>query len=376
MIYLDHAATSFPKPPAVLDAVMAWFRDVGVSASRGDSDLCQRASVIVADARRRLAALCGMPSERIAFTSGATESLNAFLWGLLHPGDRVLTTAAEHSSVARPLRELSEQRGVELEVLPVDAHGYVDPDLAARVLAQGSFRVFALSHASNVTGAVQDAARFCALARAAGCLTLLDASQTAGVLPLDAVPADAIAASAHKSLLGPPGLGFLAVRYGVHLRATKQGGTGSSRALDRQPSEWPTLLEAGTPNTPAIAGLAAALAWIEARGLAALHRHGLAVADALREALAERLGPSLAVQSPPSSRSDRIGVISFNVAGLDPAEAGAILAGAGVHVRSGFHCAPWIHRYTGTEAAGSVRASGGPFVSAEQATSVARVLAP
>ncbi len=374
MIYLDHAATSFPKPAAVLAAVERWFREVGVSPARGDSKLCAAADTIVRGARAAVGALCRVPPARVAFTSGATESTNAFLRGLLRPGDAVLTTAAEHSAVARTLRALRAERAIETTVVAVDPYGRVDPADIERELAGRGYRLLAFNHASNVTGAVQDGVTLCRLAQAAGALTFVDASQTAGSFPLVDLRADAFAASAHKSLLAPPGLGFLATRDGLDLRPTKQGGTGSSRALDEHPDAWPIGFEPGTPNMPAIAGLGAALA--EQAGDAAEQHRRRAVAhlDGLRTELSSRLGAGIRWQSP--QHGARVPILSFTLDQLDPAEAGVILDAAGIHVRTGFHCAPWIHACLGTSAGGTIRVSPGPFVTGAEVMAVARVLAP
>lgn len=374
MIYLDHAATSFPKPEAVLAAVAHWFRAIGVSPARGDSALCAAAERLVRGARMAVADLCGVAVTRVAFSSGATEATNALLRGLLQPADRVLTTAAEHSAVARTLRALRDEQQVETTVVPVDGHGRVDAGQIERELAARPYRLLAFTHASNVTGAVQDARTLCDLARAQGTFSFVDASQTAGALPLAGLGADAITASAHKGLLAPPGLGFLATRDTLPLRPTKQGGTGSSRALEEHPRDWPSGFEAGTPNMPAIAGLLAALqAHAPADGEAAAQR-ALAHLDALRAELEQRLDGRIAWHSP--AAGPRVPILSFTLRDLDPAEAGVILDAAGIHVRTGFHCAPWIHRWLGTEVAGTIRVSPGPFVTEAEVLTVARTLAP
>lgn len=359
MIYLDHAATSFPRPAPVLAAVRRWFEELGVSAERGDGDRCREVAREVREARAALGRMVGVPQERVAFTSGATEALNLALRGLLVPGDAVLTTATEHSSLARPLVHLREDLGITFDTIACDGEGRVDPADVERSLRAKRYRLLAFLHASNVTGAVHDASAFCAAARAVGTVTLLDASQSAGLLPL-AVGADLVAASTHKGLFSPPALGFLAVRPGLELHGTKQGGTGSARALDRQPEAWPHAFEAGTPNSPAIVGLAAALRWLGTRG-AELLANGITKVDALRAALAET--GRVRFQSP--SSGPRVPILSFTVAGLDPAEAGTLLAEADIHVRTGFHCAPWIHEALGTAASGTIRVSPGPEISEE-----------
>jgi selenocysteine lyase/cysteine desulfurase len=368
MIYLDHAATSYPKPASVLAAVEHWYRDLGVSADRGDSRRCAEVAVAVRAARAGLGELAGLAGQRVAFTSGATESINLFLRGFLRPGDRVLTTAFEHSSVVRPLQALARERQLQIDVLAPTPAGSLSPDAVAAAL-RARPRLLAFTHASNVTGAVFDAAAFCALARRAGCTTLLDVSQTAGHLDLR-VGADAVAGSAHKALLAPPGLGFLAVAEGVEVIGQKQGGTGSSVALAEHPQQWPTAFEAGTPNTPAILGLAAALAELRGDPPAQRLARALARLDEFRAAMPA--GACRVLAPPPGPRTP---VLSFVQADMDPAEIGALFDAADVHVRTGFHCAPWIHAHLGTADSGTVRVSTGSSTTAAEVRAAAAVLA-
>jgi len=363
-VYLDHAATSWPKPAAVLAAVQRWYADVGVSADRGDGARCQIARREVDDARRMVAGLVGTTSQRVVFHSGATESLNLVLRALLPPGAAVVTTAFEHSSVVRPLVALQRERSLRLHVVPPPPAGaaMVDAMRAAIVAARPAVVVF--THASNVTGVALDAAAICAVGKEHGALSVLDASQTAGLLDLR-VGADFTIASAHKALHGPPGLGFLA-SAGRELPAQKQGGTGSSLALAEHPASWPQGFEAGTPNTPAIFGLAAALRGLGDVGAAL--RTALTHVDRIVAELVTR--PGYRVLHPRGG--PRVPVLSFVHDGLDPAELGAILDSAGVHVRTGFHCAPWIHEHLGTAAAGTVRVGIG---SSTTAADVAALLA-
>ncbi len=335
--YLDHAATSWPKPPAVRAATLRWLDDVGVSAARGDSRRCAEAAAEVDQARAGLARLCGVPADRVGFCSGATEGLNLALRALLRPGDRVVTTAFEHSSVVRPLVALARERGITFDVVPPTPEGGLDPAAMAAALASAPTRLCVFSHASNVTGAVFDAAAICRAARAAGALTLLDACQSAGHLPL-AVGADVVVASCHKGLLAPPGLGFVAAAPGVDLPSQKQGGTGSSRALAEQPTEWPTAFEAGTPNTLALFGLAAALRSEGPLPRAADAERVRAQVDAFAHALAALPGLRVA----PTPAGERLPTVAFAHAAFDCAELGGILAAAGFHVRSGHLCAPWL----------------------------------
>ncbi|MCB9885269.1 MAG: aminotransferase class V-fold PLP-dependent enzyme [Planctomycetes bacterium] len=357
LLYLDHAATSWPKPQVVLDAMRRWYEQVGVSAERGDGERCQVARAEVAAARRGLGALCGLGGDRVAFVSGATEGLNLTLRALLRPGHRVLTTAFEHSSVVRPLAALRAPLGLSLEVLPPDPDGGLAATGMAAAIARHRPDVLVFTHASNVTGAVFDAAAFAAAARAAGCTSVLDVSQTAGWLPVD-VGADVVVGSAHKALLGPPGLGFVIARPGVALAPQKQGGTGSSQALERHPEAWPTAFEAGTPNTPAIFGLAAALRWADAHPAPPRLAACLEEVERLADALGQLPGVQL-LRPPPGPRTP---VLSLTLADADPAELGLVLDAARIHVRSGHHCAPWLHQHLGTQASGTVRiAPGAPL---------------
>jgi selenocysteine lyase/cysteine desulfurase len=366
MIYLDHAATSYPKPVAVLDAVQRWYRDVGVSEARGDSSRCRTASQEVARTRELLGNLVGLPGDRVAFCSGATEGLNLALRALLRPGDTVLTTAFEHSSVVRPLRVLERERSLRVQVLAPLPDGSSSFEEAATALATMRPRLFVFTHASNVTGTCNDAAALCGLARQYDCRTLLDASQTAGLVDLR-VGADVVVGSGHKALHGPPGIGFVAVD-GLELAPQKQGGTGSSRALEEHPRAWPQAFEAGTPNTPGIFGLCAALRWVREQDPARLLAHGLARVDELREGL--RRKPGIRLLSP--SAGPRVPILSFVHSGYDPAELGALFDSADIHVRTGFHCAPWLHAHLGTQKGGTVRLSPGPTTTSED---TARVLA-
>ena len=358
MIYLDHAATSFPKPPSVVAAIQRWYLELGVSAERGDGSRCSEVRREVDAARTALGALAGVRGDRVAFTSGATESLNLALRAVLRDGDVVLTTAFEHSSVVRPLQALQRQRHLRLEILPATS-GTLSLAAARDALQNLRPRLFVFTHASNVTGALFDAPALCELARQAGTLTLLDVSQTAGLVSID-VGADLLAGSAHKALHGPQGLGFLIARPGLELPPQKQGGTGSSAAVAEHPEHWPQAFEAGTPNSPAILGLAAALQWLQERGIDNLRNGALARAEELAAGLRRKPGVQLFWPTGP-----RLPVVSFVHRDFDPAELGSMLDAAGIHVRSGFHCAPWIHAALGTATAGTVRMSPGPDVSAD-----------
>lgn len=361
MSYLDHAATSYPKPACVTAAIARWYDEVGVSADRGDGPRQRDARQTVAAARALAGALCGHDGDRVAFVSGATEGLNLALRAMLPAGARVLTTRHEHSSVVRVLTALRAERGLEVAVVDDDRQ-------LCAALADRPADVVVHTHASNVTGDVFDAAAVAAAARSAGARVVLDASQTAGYLPL-AVGADVTVFSAHKALHGPPGLGCVVAAPHVPLAPQKQGGTGSSAALDQHPTAWPHAFEAGTPNTPAIYGLLAALRWLDEQTPAALLRRALHQTERLRAGLAALDGVRVL-----PTRAERTPVVSFVPERYDVLEVGAILAGAGVQARAGFHCAPWAHALLGTEAGGTVRLSPGPHTTDAEVDAALAVL--
>ncbi|MFN9333590.1 MAG: aminotransferase class V-fold PLP-dependent enzyme [Planctomycetota bacterium] len=368
--YLDHAATSWPKPAAVVDAVRRWHAEVGVSAERGDGPGHRIARAEVAAARAGVAELAGVTADRVAFCSGATEGLNLALRALLRPGDRVVATAFEHSSVARPLVALARERGCVVHVVAPDPHGAIPADAFAAAIAAAPTALLALNHASNVTGAIVDAAPCIEAARAAGARSLLDACQTVGLLPI-ALGADVVVASCHKSLLAPPGVGFVAVRAGLDLLPQKHGGSGSSSALDEHPTAWPTAFEAGTPNTPALFGLAAALRTRPTT----MAPQRLAAALARVSELTAALQTIAGIEVLAAPATARMPLLAFRHARYEPAEIGAIASQEGFTVRSGHLCAPWIHRHLGTEAAGVVRVSPGPETPAATIRDFAALLA-
>jgi cysteine desulfurase / selenocysteine lyase len=362
-IYLDNAATSYPKPPAVLEALQRALREEGATLGRSTTRAAQRVHDVVARCRERAARLLGAERpERIIFTFNGTDSLNLALHGLLRPGDHVVTSAVEHNSVLRPLRNLRD-RGVEISYVAGDHEGRVNPDDVQRSLRKKT-RLVALVHASNVTGTIQPIERVGELARAAGAFFLVDAAQTAGHLPIDVSgsPIDLLAAPGHKGLLGPLGTGLLYVRQGVEaeLQSSRQGGTGSQSEDDLQPERLPDKYEPGNHNVPGLFGLEAALAWIEERTVAELRRHERELTQQLLAALTGIQG--LRVYGP-QSPDDRVGVVSVTLDGFDPQELATILdTSFGIETRAGLHCAPGLHRCLGTfDRGGTLRMSVGPF---------------
>ncbi len=363
-IYLDNAATSWPKPSAVYDAVDAYQRQSGMAVGRGATRRGLELQRIVDRCRKQAAHLLGAESpERILFTFNGTDGLNIALQGLLRPGDHVVTTVMEHNSVLRPLRELKERIGIDVTYVPADATGFVAPDDVRAALTSDT-RLVAILHASNVSGTIQPVAAVGSIAKEAGALFLVDAAQTAGHLPIDLsrLGVDVLACSGHKGLLGPLGTGLLYIRPGLEsqLQSLRQGGTGSQSEDDRQPEFLPDKYESGNHNAPGLAGLDAALGWIAERGGDALRRHEVALTARLLDGL-EALG-NVRIHGPLDAEA-RTGVVSLTIAGFDPQDAAAILDETfGIETRAGLHCAPRAHQAIGTFAGGgTVRLSLGAF---------------
>jgi cysteine desulfurase family protein len=358
-IYLDNAATSLPKPRGVAEAVAEAIGRAG-NPGRSGHLLSIGSARDLFTARERLAELFGFrDSSRFAFTENATGSLNRALKGLLRPGDHVVTTSVEHNSVMRPLRRL-EADGVSVTVVPADAFGTVDADAVVGAIRKDT-RLVAVTHASNVSGAIQPIEAIVRGAKGRGVFTLVDAAQTAGSLTIDlsTLPVDLLAASGHKGLLGPQGTGFLFVRDGVPLTPLVEGGTGSRSEDDHQPDFYPDCLESGTPNSVGIAGLSVALAWLLRKGLDTVRSKELALLSELLEGL--RRLPGVIVYGP-EEPAQRTCAVSFNVAGADPGEVGRRLEReGGILSRAGLHCSPNAHRTLGTFPQGTVRVSPGPF---------------
>lgn len=355
--YLDHPATSWPKPAAVIDAMVRAVRDVGAAAGRGTHAAAREADAIRAAARSAAARVARCREDRVALVPGATLGLNMAIHGLVEPGWHVLATAADHNATLRPLAALAERGTIQLGIVPCDAVGRVDPDDVARAWRPGT-RVVVFSQASNVTGTLQDAAAIVALARDRGALSIVDAAQSAGIAALP--DADAVVAPGHKWLQGPQGIAFLAVRAGVEPRCLVHGGTGTESESLAMPGRFVDRFEAGTPDLGALAGLAAAVAWGERHGADAVAAWCATLASACRVALRGLAGVRVLGgdgAGPP--------IVAFTVEGYDPAEVAVLLESlAGIEVRAGFHCAALVHGFLGTASpggAGCVRVGFGPF---------------
>ena len=359
-IYLDNAATSFPKPPGVVEAVTRYLTDEGVSLGRASTRSGEETARRVSQLRTKLGQFFGAgPGDEVVFTFSGTDSLNMALHGFLKPGDHVVTTDIEHNSVLRPLEWL-RQRGIAVTHVPCDSAGRVATD-DIRQAIRPETRLLAVSHASNVTGTIQPIADFAELARKHGSRILVDACQTAGHIPISIRDAgiDFLACSGHKGLRGPLGTGVLVIARDAvpDLESFRQGGTGSHSDSPLQPAAGPDKYEAGNHNTPGLLGLAAALEWIEQEELGALHEREAAQTARLQEGL--RYLPNVRVPGP--EPDERVPVVSFVIEGIDSRDVASILdAEFGIEVRAGLHCAPRIHTALGTlPYGGTVRLSPG-----------------
>ena len=380
MIYLDHAATSFPKPEPVYRGMEAFVRASGANPGRGGHRRALEAEAMIGETRRLLARLfhCARP-ERIVFTMNATDALNMAIKGVLRKGDHVVTSVLEHNSVNRPLNRLERDGVITLTRLPATADHLIDPEAAARAFTPRT-RLVAVTHASNVTGTIQPIGALGRMAREKGALLLVDAAQSAGVVPIDVEKdaVDLLAFTGHKGLLGPTGTGGLVVGERAEVAAWREGGTGGDSSSPLQPAEFPHRLEGGTPNVFGIAGLREGVRLLLERGIESVlpHERSLLTAffGSLRDpgrfswygadrALADRGGDG------------RVGLVGINLSGFAPAELASILDEQfDIAVRAGLHCAPYAHKHLATFPHGTVRLSVGIATSEEEMKRVAGAL--
>ncbi|MFA6498502.1 MAG: aminotransferase class V-fold PLP-dependent enzyme [Desulfurivibrionaceae bacterium] len=358
-IYLDNAATSFPKPPEVAEAMHRLIREVSLSPGRSAHRFSLAASRVIFEARELIADFFGcLDSSRVVFTSNVTEGLNVGIFGLLQPGDQVLTTGMEHNSVMRPLRHLEKNRGIVLTILPTDPTGAIDPDDIPTRLS-GKTRLIIINHVSNVTGAVADLAAIGK--RKGGSLLMVDAAQSAGVFPLEmeSTGIDFLAFTGHKGLFGPTGTGGFLLRQGLTVPPLTMGGTGSNSEFEEQPLLMPDCYESGTPNTLGIGGLAAGLRFIRSTGRETIRSHEEHLTHLLLDGLSQI--PGVTVHGPPAS-TRRGSAVSLTIAGRSVADLTLLLDRQyGIMARGGLHCAPAAHRSIGTFPQGTLRLSPGFF---------------
>ncbi|NVN99006.1 MAG: aminotransferase class V-fold PLP-dependent enzyme [Geobacteraceae bacterium] len=364
-IYLDNAATTFPKPENVYIEMDRVIRTVGVSPSRGGYRQSLDASRILFETRESLATLLGVAdSSRLIITHSATESLNLAVKGFLKPGDHVVTTTMEHNSLARPLHEMSHA-GVDLTWASGDSDGYVSVDAILKALTPAT-RLVAMTHCSNVTGAINPAEEIGAVLKERGITFLLDASQSAGSIPLDIdkMNVDILAAPGHKGIYGPQGTGFLYIVEGLELKPLIVGGTGGGSTEITQPLELPERFESGTHNIAGIAGLKAGADFLISTGVSAIHDLEINLVNRLIEGLLSINGIKVINSDIAKLRGS---VVSFTLNGVDSSVIGYTLdRDFDISVRVGLHCAPLAHRTIGTFPEGTVRVSPGAFNTEDQ----------
>lgn len=364
MIYFDNAATSMVKPDCVVEAVTEALCSMG-NPGRSIHESAIRASRTVFDARCALAKLFGAESpERIAFTANSTEALNIAIKGILAPGDHVITTALEHNSVLRPLYE-AEDRGTELTILPADEKGNIRYEEIEPAIKPNT-KAIVTTHGSNLTGNLLDIERIGEIARVHGLIYIVDASQTAGVFPIDVqkMHIDVLCFTGHKGLLGPQGTGGLYVRENVEIKPLLSGGSGVQTYLRNHPPQMPTALEAGTHNTHGIAGLLAAVRYIEKTGMENIRRTEQSLMEEFYRAVCEI--PGITVYGDFSS-PDRCPIVTLNVRAYDSGLISDILAQEyGIATRPGAHCAPLMHKALGTVEQGAVRFSFSHYNTSEE----------
>ncbi|PYT09195.1 MAG: cysteine desulfurase [Acidobacteria bacterium] len=373
MIYLDNAATSFPKPEAVYRMLDHYLREVGANPGRSGHRRAVEAERLIGEARRALASLLGVSDpDRIIFGHNATDGLNIALKGFLRPGDHVVTSDLEHNSITRPLTGLEKKGWITVSRIASRA-GFIEPAEVRSALGPQT-RLVAVTHGSNVFGTIQPIGEIAEVAHAGGARILVDAAQTAGVAPLDieAMGLDMVAFTGHKSLLGPMGTGGLALLPGVDPEPWREGGTGTDSSNPLHPRNYPAKLEGGTPNAAGIAALAEGARYVARRTPEAVRRHEVSLAALLRELVAGDERFTLHGGGDPSRE---LGIVSFTVRGYSPNEFAAALDEAyDIAVRPGLHCAPGAHRSLGTWPDGTVRVSTGPFTTEEEIRDAVRAM--
>lgn len=355
MIYMDNAATTMHKPQEVIDAVVRAMSSMG-NAGRGANEASLSASRIIYDTREKLARLFGVKdARRIAFTNNSTESLNIAIKGILNPGDHVITTMLEHNSVLRPLYEM-EKKGVKLTIVPSDSRGCLNiGDIEAAITPDT--KMIVCTNGSNLTGNYVDVKPIGELARSHQILFVVDASQTAGVFPIDVedMKIDVLCFTGHKGLLGPQGTGGIYVREGVEIRPLKTGGSGIQTYSKTHPVQMPTALEAGTLNGHGIAGLHAALEYLERTGIDKIRAREQSLMRRFYEGVKEVAGVKIYGDF---SQENRCAIVTLNIGDYDSSEVSdELLTEYSISTRPGGHCAPLMHEALGTVEQGAVRFS-------------------
>ena len=355
-VYFDNAATSYPKPPSVYEAINFTLQHVGANPGRGEHSLSQSANRIIFEARETIAEFFNIPNSRnIVFTSNGTEAINLALKGFLKPGDHGIISSMEHNSVVRPLNSLKND-GVNVTIVQCDKEGKLNPDYVFKEIKKNT-RLIVLTHASNVTGTILPVEEIGEIAAKKGIPLLVDAAQTAGTIPIDVLRNNIslLACPGHKSLLGPQGTGFLYICEGFNLKPLIEGGTGSNSELSEQPDFLPDRFQSGTLNTPGIAGLKAGIEFINKKSIQTIKEHE----DMLSKTFINKLKEINRVRIyGPLSIKEKTAVVSFNIKGKDSADiATALDEKYQIMVRVGLHCSPHAHKTIGTFPDGTIRVS-------------------
>lgn len=367
IIYLDNGATSYPKPEEVYTFMDNFYRNFGVNPGRSGYDLCMETGELVEETRKMMTDLFnGKDPNRLCFSYNSTDSLNLIINGLLEEGNHAITTTIEHNSVLRPLFHLYKFRGVEVDYIPFDEKGFLNPDDFPKKFKKNT-KLVIVNHASNVIGTIQPISEIGKHCKERGIPFAIDASQSAGKIPIDIeeMNVDVVAFTGHKSLLGPTGIGGLYVKEGIEIRHTRAGGTGVRSSIRTHLDEYPYRLEYGTLNTLGVAGLHAGVKWILKKGMKTIYEHEMKLTSMLREGLQDIEGVRLYCQD---DLIDHISILLFNIDRLEAMDTGTILdVDYNIACRTGLHCAPLVHEQLGTSKNhGAVRFGIGPFNTAEQ----------
>lgn len=372
MIYLDNAATTFPKPTEVYEEVLKCMENYAANPGRGSYDMAIKASAKVMEARQEISELFNIPNAlNLVFTSSATEALNIAIKGLLKRRDHVISTVIEHNSVLRPLNYLSKN-GVQFTLLGVNELGYLNMNGLKNEIRKNT-KAIIINHASNVLGTIQNIREIGRMAKEHGIIFIVDASQSAGTLSIDVQRdnIDLLAFPGHKGLLGPQGTGCLYIKEGISLENFKEGGTGSNSNSMTQPDYLPDKFESGTLNIPGIAGLCEGVKFIKKVGRRNIQKHEERLIEYLLEELKKL--PYIKIYGH-SNTENRAAVVSINLEGMDSSQVGYMLNKKGIAVRTGYHCAPLIHGIIGTMNRGTVRISPGYFNSFEDIENIVSAL--
>lgn len=378
LIYLDNAATAWPKPEGVYRFMMDFYRSTGVNPGRSGYDLAMESGSLLDRLRKRLTKFFGGDEdapERLCFGYNATDALNLVIAGLAGAGDHVVTTSLEHNSVIRPINHLVRDSGVQATFVPFDGAGFVEPGDIARAIRPNTALVV-VNHGSNVTGAIQPIAEIGRICREKGVTFAIDTAQTAGVVAIDmkAMNVDVLTFTGHKSLMGSMGIGGLCVRKHVEIRQVRSGGTGVRSADPYHLEEYPWRLEYGTPNMVGVAALWAGQDWLDGDGVENIHAREMELAARLVDGLRSIPGVRLYCCD---SLANHLPTVSMNLDGLEAGELGTMLdVDHNVATRTGLHCAPMAHELLGTTAVhGAVRFSIGPFNTKEHIDAAVRGVA-